>query len=717
MKKDSLRWMTRFKNLGVSFVVLAVLIAGGGLLLASVQAAPIQRPVQQLVPNTIITVDTTADPNSGSINRTCGYTQGGLFFPDADGKCTLRRAIVEAAGRPQSDRPILIQFNIPLTDSGYITNTDGISDSRHVSGTWMLLIEDKLPPLKTDTILNKNGQVTIDGSTQPGGRSDGPPIMINTNDYGLEVESTNNEFRHFAFYNGGAIALKEDNNIVENIWMGLSPDGMEMVFRTPSQPNRMAFGALRVASDNNTVRNNVLTGAFANAIIIDGGDNNVIEDNLIGTRADGTVPAVDPEIRCVIEIPDPDSPFGFYYNENEWYGGGGINLSGSNNIIRRNRMVGMNNIRSANDTPPMALEAFGSGHQLINNIIGVDVDGYDLGVCGQALKVSGPNMDVLDNVIVGASPFNPDDPNKTAIFTNDGSPLFDRVTVRRNIVRDGIIGSTDDLYEFGPAMSDALRLFRSAHISNIDGITVTGGNGVDILGGVHQCPHCLIDVYLDDDDAREEALEWLGSTHSALDGSWTFTLTQPLSVTQGLHTISTSRDETIALSNTVDYAESVLFDYSAGMSFEASKLFLPMQSISITGPMTASIGVDQMFTLEISPTYATNPFLYTINFTDGAEPFVRSTQNNPYSIEAKWSSPGIKTIDVTVQNDLGSLTETYQIEIVDPLATPTPVTPMPATPTPVTPTPVAPTPVPSATPTPGAFGDDDEIYLPLVTRQ
>ncbi len=107
----------------------------------------------------------------------------------------------------------------------------------------------------------------------------------------------------------------------------------------------MAFGGIRFSSDGNVIRNSVLTGAFGRAVDVDGGDNNIIEDNWIGTRADGTVPMVDPEIRCVVVV-DPEDPFQFYYDENDWYGGWGISLSGSNNIIRNNYVVGMNNVRS-----------------------------------------------------------------------------------------------------------------------------------------------------------------------------------------------------------------------------------------------------------------------------------------------------------------------------------------------------------------------------------
>jgi len=125
---------------------------------------------------TTITVNTSADLDSGSLTKTCTYTAG-IYVAAGDG-CTLRRAILEAAARPQADRPIAIQFNLAANDP----NKD-----KEVVGTWTLPIAGALPPLKTDTILNKNGQVTIDGDTQSGGRTTGPKIIIDTNDNSFTI--------------------------------------------------------------------------------------------------------------------------------------------------------------------------------------------------------------------------------------------------------------------------------------------------------------------------------------------------------------------------------------------------------------------------------------------------------------------------------------------------------------------------------------------------
>ncbi|MCB0083602.1 MAG: right-handed parallel beta-helix repeat-containing protein [Caldilineaceae bacterium] len=672
---------------------------------AAVSAAPERGPAAApaLQAVTTIVVDTSTDPDPGSNTDTCTYTQGAILFPDADGLCSFRRALREAAGRPQTDRPIAIEFNLDASDPG--------RDLQAV-GTWTIVLDsaNRLPPLKTDTILNKNGQVTIDGATQPLGRTGAPSIIIDMGENSIEVESTGNIIRNIAFQNGGSLMLKEDGNLIEDIWMGLTADGSQVSFRPQGFPNRMAHGGIYISSNDNVVRRNVITGSFAKAIDISMGDNNIVRNNAIGTRADGTIPTVPPAVDC-----QPN------YSASGWYGGWGIALSGSNNTIDRNIIAGMQNVRSANDTPPIALEVFGAGHTITENIIGVDADGNEVGVCGQGLKISGPNMTVLDNLIV-RSRTGFEEGEETAILTNDGSPLFDRVTVRRNIVKDG----PGLIYEFGPAMPKALHQFRPARITNIDGVTLTGANGVDMEAGESHCPNCLIDLYTDDLDGIDEALTYLGQTQSDASGNWTFVMTQTLPAGTGLHTISTSTQD------------SVILNYSAGMSTEASKLFYPMSSVSISGPASGEVNVDQVFTITVDPPYATWPFTYTVELTDQQTPLVEQLVSNEIYLTKKWSAPGVKTINVNVVNDLGSVSTTMDIEIIGPDGTSTPEpsgtpgtstpqpssTPATSTPTTSTPqstsTPATPTPQPTSTPIPtpppGGLGGSSNVYLPLMRK-
>ena len=79
---------------------------------------------------TTIVINATDDPGPTSLTATCGYT-GGIYFAASDGKCTLRRAILEASARPQAQRPISITFNIPATDTNH---------ALEVPGTWTIQV-------------------------------------------------------------------------------------------------------------------------------------------------------------------------------------------------------------------------------------------------------------------------------------------------------------------------------------------------------------------------------------------------------------------------------------------------------------------------------------------------------------------------------------------------------------------------------------------------
>jgi hypothetical protein len=143
----------------------------------------------------------------------------------------------------------------------------------------------------------------------------------------------------------------------------------------------MAGGGVFITANDNIVQDNVIAGAFAKAVDVGSGvQNNVIQRNRIGTRADGSVPAVPAAAQCLRS---------FNYDTQNWYGGWGIAISGSNNKVLENRIAGLHILQSANDTPPIAIELFGANHLVQDNVIGVDSAGSQVGVCGQGIKVSG----------------------------------------------------------------------------------------------------------------------------------------------------------------------------------------------------------------------------------------------------------------------------------------------------------------------------------------
>lgn len=576
-----------------------------------------QKPAQANPTATTITVDTSDDLIPTSLTHTCTYTEGAFFFPAADGKCTLRRALREAGARPDADRPITIAFNLPAGEA--------------VDGVWTVELQSTILELKRKNLSVTGGQVILDGDTQPGGRprAEGPKIMIDTNDFSFEIRTENNEIRNLGFQGGGVIFLHEDNNLIEDNWMGLSNDGQQIVFRDSGQPNsRMAGGGVFIRSSDNIVRNNVITGAFAKAVDINSGNqNNLIENNRIGTRADGTVPT---PFACTGGVADPGS----------WYGGWGIAISGSNNKVIGNRIAGLDNIRSGNDTPPRAIEIFGNTHEIRDNIIGVDSAGNKVGVCGQGIKVSDTGTDILDNTIVGSKQ-DSEDAVKAAILTTGNST---GITVRGNLVEDG----PEKIYDFGGTqVPQALRTFNAARITGIDGVNISGGSGAN-----SPCPNCRVDLYLDDADEIDEALEYLGQATANAQGNFTFTLSSPLQPGFGLRTLSTTS------------SLNVIPGQQSTTTTKNSVLYLPVSAVTVTLPTTGTVGASVPITLTVAPIAAAASLTYTIESTGLSNKIGTFSQGGSAVTTLIWDGTGAKTVTVTVENEFSSAMTSGEIEIV-----------------------------------------------------
>ena len=497
---------------------------------------------------TTIVVNTTEDlATSSNFHReTCGYASGAIFTIPADGKCTLRRAILEAGVRPDADRPITIEFNIPTTDSNYDAALK----------IWEVQIDESyIWEIDRRFVTEDGGQVTIDGDTQPGGRTTGPKIMINTNrdnlpTFGrsLEVRTANNTIRNLGFHGGGQIILYADNNLVEHVWMGLTNDGtaLKLASTATSQAQRsMARGGIIMpneASDDNIIRHNRIIGAFERAIrVTSGGDNNVIEDNFIGMNASGIVDISTDTVDCTR---------GVSYDSSLWYGGRGIQILGTNNTIHRNRIAGLNSTQSTNDTPPIAMEIYGIENDIRNNIVGIDGTGSKVGSCGQGLLFGGSDSVVTENTFQFVrNGFEPTDVGSefdaailTQSFSTQGSAK-PWLKVWNNIIDGGDNDeSTYYTYRFAsPGVPDALRMFSPAKVTSINGTTISGTQGDDSpMGHSSACANCTIYLYADDTDDRVEAFELLGTATANASGNWTTTISRPLADGEGLRTQSMS---------------------------------------------------------------------------------------------------------------------------------------------------------------------------------
>lgn len=612
-------------------------------------------PVAAAVAATTIIVDSSEDlaDSSNYDNHTCTYTSGAIFFPAADGKCTLRRAILEAGVRPDADRPIAIEFNLDTSDPNYDAGLQ----------LWMVEIDESYVwELDRRSITDDGGQVTIDGDTQPGGRNDGPKIMVNTNrdnlaTFGrsLEVRTSGNTIRNLGFIGGGQIILYEGSNLIEDNWMGLTADGSEMSLASTadSQAERsLARGGIIMPnedSDDNIIRNNHIIGAFERAIrITSGGDNNQITNNMIGMNADGLVPGQPATgIDCTRELD---------YNSSFWYGGRGIQVTGNDNSVTGNRLAGLHVTQSTNDTPPISMEIAGTGNTVTDNIIGRDVANNDIGVCGQGMLLQGTELLVEMNTIIHSrNGFEPTDDGTdfdTALLTQSFANGSNRwITVRKNIVMDaGQATHPDHVYRFSsPGVPIELRQFNPAKVTSISGVTVSGTRGDDaVLPGPTiisaACPNCQVYLYADDLDDRIEAHEFLGEATADANGDWTATLSRPLAANEGLRTQSMAN------------GNGVIHFYGAGTTSKLSDdLYLPDQapsSVTIAGPTSGIVGTEYTFVITVNPANVSLPINYHVE--GDVTTIDQSINNNEVALEVTWPSAGSKSFTVTADNGVGS---------------------------------------------------------------
>jgi len=494
-----------------------------------------------------ITVDSTADlVNSNSPNRdTCDFTigNGALTQAAPDGICTFRRAINEATARPTADRPISIVFDLDTSDPNYDMSLD----------IWEVQIDESFQlELTRINTLDRTGDVTIDGNTQPGGRNNGPKIMINTNrdnlasgGRSLEVRTTGNDFRNLGFHGGGQLILFNSGNVVENIWMGLSNDGLslELASNASEQATRsLAGGGIILpnsASDDNIIRNNRIIGAVERAIrITSGGSGNQIVGNYIGMTADGNITTPNSGLQC---LRAPNLLSGV------WYGGQGIQVTGNNNTVEQNLLAGLHIPQTANATPAVALEISGTGNMVTENQIGITENTDFVGVCGQGLLLQGTQSVVTQNFFIGTRVgFDPGDAGTnldaaiiTQSFNFGGGQWLD---VRENVII--VLGQSSDnvhAYRFGSTVPDELRRFVPAKITRFSGVDVEGENGDPLpLGPSTDCPGCTIYLYLDDDDARIESgnLDAFATATADNEGNWSAVLPRELEQGERLRTQS-----------------------------------------------------------------------------------------------------------------------------------------------------------------------------------
>jgi hypothetical protein len=461
---------------------------------------------------TTITVTSTDDDYTDGKSKKCTD-----FPPD---QCTLRRAINQAYTLSSGQRPVHIVFDIPTSDDGYDSTLRA----------WKIT----LTGTTAHDLRELYGKTVVDGSTQPGGRSSGPKIIVDgqgSKSKGLVLRQDDNEVRGLAMQNfrNTHITLSSDGNLVEDCWLGLSDDGMTLSSGSGTDPEGGSGLAISAGSDNNIVRGNVLTGFFGAAAAIRG-DHNVFSGNLVGTRANGTVPipAQFDQHPCLAGA---------------WTGGSGITVADNDNQIggprveEGNVFAGLFLEVGATTTQRPAMDVSGDDHLIQNNVIGLDGNGALVGVCGRGMDFGNApsDMQVISNTIV--------ETGLSGILMN-GSTINGNL-LRGNVIRratawpgeQGDNNFAEDAIAYGPTVPAPLRNFVPAKVTEFNGTTVSGTSGMG-----SECPRCTVEVFLDDRDTVTEALQSVAVVTADASGNWNATLSQEPAAGQGLRTMSTVPD-------------------------------------------------------------------------------------------------------------------------------------------------------------------------------
>ncbi len=482
---------------------------------------------------TTITVNSSLDPNTSN-SEIC------LNYPTA---CTLRRAVNQANGVASTLRPALIQFNIPTSDPGYNASLK----------IW------KIQFAGTSTTSNAalrrlTGSITIDGSTQPGGRSSGPKIILVGHSStgsadGLILGETANEggnvIRHLGFQNFNThLQVNSSGNLIEYNWFGLSNDGLQPALRAADATRGSGgIGVWVYAGSGNTISHNVFLGLDDFSAKIDG-SSNTFSSNYIGTRYDGrlTGKQSDPALVC---------------SGSDWLGGGGLELggtlaSGINHLVQGNYFAGLRQQGSSGPIWPTAIYALGSRHRIAGNHIGVDYAGTDTGVCGRGIYINGAQFTEVNSNTIAET-------GLSAILL--GGSTHNAVTLRGNIIRRTAAWPVSEgAIQFEATLPDAFESFQPAVVTRINGDTVTGRAG-------SPCAGCQIELFLDDADGTLEALQSTSLVTANPDGTWTAILKIPLSEGQGLRTTSTGALGGLSAGTTTGLST---------IYFVESKVFLPL---------------------------------------------------------------------------------------------------------------------------------------------
>jgi len=310
----------------------------------------------------ILIVDTTDDTVDGSVTSIDAL----IANRGADGRISLREALLATNATTNYGGPDHIYFDIP---EALIAGAHTIAINSTGLGVLPTIVD----------------AVVIDGTSEPDFA--GTPIIeldgnllstVSTNHVlRIDVGGGGSAIRGLVINRSGADGIKievgADGNTIEGNYIGTNVAGNAALANDDD--------GIEVDSNNNVIRNNLISGNTDVGLLLHGGDGNLVVGNLIGTDAAGMV-AISPA------------------NPGSARNGITIRNGADNNIIGGTTAAERNVISGNQDDGVFIASTAGAGNVILGNYIGVDITGAAaLGNAGQGIEIQGGG-----NTIGGTAP-------------------------------------------------------------------------------------------------------------------------------------------------------------------------------------------------------------------------------------------------------------------------------------------------------------------------
>lgn len=307
-------------------------------------------------------VNTTADADDGSCDDA------------SEGDCSLREAIdaANALINDHPDAPDVIGFDFGEVEVPPFT----------------ILLDNPLPVITESLVIN--------GGTEPRyivGREQVPVIILDGGGFDemLRVRADNTLILTLAFTNAAISAIDAENAdylLVQGCYFGVHPQTGESMLPGLNQP---AFGSHAIhvrdtyrprIGGQNELQRNLITGAGAEAVLVERSDNLVLHNNYIGldpTGLEARPNALDNPLAFAVDVDTSDQGEA-WDNTVASNLGGGIRLSNvTGTSVERNK-IGVDatgRLSLGNAGPGLTINGDSSGTAIIDNVISAN-DGHGI---------------------------------------------------------------------------------------------------------------------------------------------------------------------------------------------------------------------------------------------------------------------------------------------------------------------------------------------------